>query len=405
MTRAAVAVLVAGLLAGTGASRIAAQQPVNGHAGHAPAAEPGTAGASAHHHPEAPPGLEGRTLPPLEGERPPIPHTSTDLVRVEHHPEARVVEVVIGPFELPDGMPHLRAPIQLMEMPVEGWLQGYSWRITDPDGNRLPDALLHHVNFVNPDHRQLFDPTARRFIAAGRETRETMLPPVVGIPFEEGGRFMVSAMFANSTGRDYPEAYLHVDLRYLREGDRLIRPLDVYPFYLDVMGPVGVKDFEVPPGRTVRAWEGSPAIDARILGVGGHLHDYAERVRLMDLTTGEVLWETGPNASKDGRVYSVPTGKLWWRGGVPIRADHRYRAEVVYHNPTDRPAPLGGMGVIAGVVTLGEGATWPALDRSDPAYRTNLLSHVTAPQRLSGHGHGGTGAMEGGHDHPGGQGH
>lgn len=387
----AAAALAAALSASTPAPA-RAQQAGGGrdaHAGHSHAAAAGGAAM----HPDAPPGLQG-TLPPLRGERPPIPHTSTELVRVEHHPETRVVEVVLGPFELRDGMPHLRAPIQMVEMPVGGWLQGYGWEITDPEGQRLPDRLLHHVNFVDPDHRQLFDPTARRVLAAGRETREATLPPVVGIPFEAGTRYMVSAMFANSTGRDYPEAYLHVDLHYLRSGDKLVHPRDVYPFYLDVTGPVGLKDFEVPPGRTVRAWEGSPAVDARILGVGGHLHDYARELRLIDLTTGEVLWRTEPNASASGRVYSVPMGKLWWEGGVPIHADHRYRAEVVYFNPTDSPAPLGGMGVIAGVVTPARGAVWPEIDRSDPAYRTNLLSHVTAPDRLSGHGHAMSGMQE-----------
>ena len=331
---------------------------------------------------------QATTAARAEDARPEIPHTGTEYTRVELHEDENVVELVIGPVELPDGMPHLRLPIQMMRMPLDGWLRGYSWRITDEDGDPLPDALLHHVNFADPDHRQLFDPTARRVLAAGRETTEAMLPPVVGIPFQEGTRYMVSAMFANATGRDHPEAYLHVDLHYLEEDRGLIRPHDVYPFYLDVMGPVGTKDFAVPPGRTVKAWEGSPAIDARILGAGGHLHDFATRLRLVDLTTGEVLWSTRPNASDDGRVHSIPEGRFWWRGGIAIRSDHRYRVEVVYENPGDEPAPLGGMGVVAGVVMPAPDARWPAFDRSNPAYREDLMNHVTAPMRLTGHGHG-----------------
>lgn len=333
--------------------------------------------------------LPGVASPQASAEgRPPIPHTESERISAEARPGESFVEVTVGPVELTDGMPHLRLPVQVMEMPLDGWLRGYSWELTGPEGEALPDELLHHVNFVDPDHRQLFDPTARRVLAAGRETTGAMLPPVLGIPFQEGTRYLVSAMFANSTGRDYPEAYLHVKLHYIDEGDRLVRPHDVYPFYLDVMGPVGGKDFEVPPGRTVEAWEGSPAVDARILGTGGHLHDYATRLRLVDVTTGEVLWSTRPNASDEGRVHSVPEGHFWWRGGIRIHRDHRYRVEVVYENPTDEPAPLGGMGVIAGVVMPAADAEWPALDRSNPAYREDLLNHVTAPQRLKGHGHG-----------------
>lgn len=328
-------------------------------------------------------------------ERPSIPHTETERLEVRHHPDERVVELVVGPVELTDGMPHLRLPVQMARMPTEGWIRGFDWRIVGADGERLPDALLHHVNLVDPDRRQLFAPTPLRVLAAGRETRSTLLPPVMGVPFEAGTRLMVSAMFANATGTDYPAARLHLRVHYLKRGDRMIRPHDVLPFYLDVTGPVGGKDFAVPPGRTVKAWEGSPAAEARILAAGGHLHDYAERIRLVDLTSGRVLWSAEPNASEDGRVYSVPEGHFWWSGGVPVRPEHRYRVEVVYRNPTDDPAPLGGMGVVAGVVLPAADIPWPELDRSDRAYCLDLMNHVTAPRRLSGHGHGG--GEHGGH--------
>lgn len=328
-------------------------------------------------------------------ERPPIPHTDSSRVEVLHHPGQRTVELVVGPVELRDGMPHLRLPVQMVTMPTSGWIRGFDWTITDAEGRELPDDLLHHVNLVDPDRRQLFAPTPQRVLGAGRETRRTMLPPVVGVPFDRDTRYMVSAMFANATGTDHPDARLRVRIHYLAAGDRLVRPHDVQPFYLDVTGPVGGKDFGVPPGRTVKAWEGSPAVEARILGAGGHLHDYAERLRLIDLTADRVLWSVAPNAAAGGRVHSVPEGHFWWGGGIPVRPDHRYRVEVVYHNPTDRPSPLGGMGVVAGAVMPVGDASWPELDRSDRAYCLDLMNHVTAPARLSGHGHGG----EDGHGH------
>jgi hypothetical protein len=34
---------------------------------------------------------------------------------------------------------------------------------------------------------------------------------------------------------------------YSTESDRLIQPRDIFPFYLDVMGPLGAKDFPLPP--------------------------------------------------------------------------------------------------------------------------------------------------------------
>ncbi|HKK28478.1 MAG TPA: hypothetical protein VKB18_10375, partial [Gemmatimonadota bacterium] len=205
--------------------------------------------------------------------RPPIPHAGHRYVRAEDHPDDGAFEVIVGPVRLPSGMPHYRVPTQVVSIPDLGWIHGFSWRITDADGNRLPDDLLHHVNLIDPDRRQLFTPISRRIMAAGRETRAVSLPPIMGIPTHSAMRLVVASMFANSSGTSYEGAYLHVTLEYVPRGERLVRPVEVYPFYVDVMGPLGVKDFPVPPGRTERSWEGRPAIDARILGLGTHMHD------------------------------------------------------------------------------------------------------------------------------------
>lgn len=323
-----------------------------------------------------------------EGPRPEIPMTGSEHLESVHRPEEGVYEIIVGPVDLEAGMPHLRLPVQVDTLPMDGWLRGFSWSLTGPDGEELPDELLHHVNLIDPDRRELFSPIARRVLAAGRETRTATLPASFGYPLEPGTRVLVSAMFANQTETDYEDARLHVKLRYVKEGGRLVRPQAVYPFYLDVMGPVGPKSFPVPPGRTVESWSGSPAIDARIMGVGAHLHDYAEVIRLVDETTDEVVWEARPITGEDGEhVKAVPMDPLWRTGGEKLFADHTYRVEVVYENPTDRPAPDGGMGVVAGVVLAPEGTEWPGFDRSDPAYREDLLNTVRAPHEGGGHGH------------------
>lgn len=318
-------------------------------------------------------------------EPPPLPERS-DFARVVEHLDRNEVEIVVGPVELPAGAGHLRLPIQLVEIPVAGWLHGFQWEIRDAAGRELPNRLLHHVNLVDPDNRELFGPVPRRVMAAGRETDRERIPRLLGYPVEAGTRLLVVSMFANATERDYPRAYLHVRLFYSAEDDRWIRPRTVYPFYLDVMGFVGPKSFPLPPGKATRAWEGSPAIDARILGIGGHLHDYATALRLVDVTAGKTLWEAEPERDERGRVIGVPTARYWWRGGLPIHKDHVYRIEVEYHNPTDRPAPDGAMGAIGGVVWASGDADWPALDRGDPDYVADLRNTLEEPFRSAGHG-------------------
>ncbi len=221
----------------------------------------------------------------------------------------------------------------------------------------------------------------------GRETKSVRLPRVLGIPVAPGARVLVSTMFAPLPDRSFGEAYLHVVLRY-RPADEsgLLGPWAVYPFYLDVMGPVGEKESPLPPGTHGMSWEGSPAVDGRIFAISGHRHDYADWLRIEDATSGEVVWEGRPAVDENGRTVGVPVSMLWWRGGVRIRKDHVYRASVQYTNPLPGPAPDGGMGAIGGIILAPEDA-WPAFDREHPDYVQDLRNTLDKPNE-AGHGHG-----------------
>lgn len=325
---------------------------------------------------------------------PPLPLDRNELVEVRTLAGERTVEFVVGPVALEAGMEHLRLPIQMAEFPVDGWMHGFEMEMVDGAGAPIPAELLHHVNFIDPDKRELFSPIARRVMAAGRETSTQRLPGVIGYPIADGDRMLISAMFANALERDFDDAHLVVRFFYSTESDRLIQPRDIYPFYLDVMGPLGAKDFPLPPGRTVKAWEGKPAVDGRILGIGGHVHDYATRLALIDVTDGKTLWEVEPEGTPGGRITGVPSDRFLWSLGKKIQADHVYRIEVEYHNPLDEPAPDGGMGAIGGAVWVGKDARWPEFDRTNEMYLGDLENTLTAPDRLHGHGHGGMSADE-----------
>lgn len=329
------------------------------------------------------------------GVAPELPLGSTEFVQIEDHRSDDYFEVIVGPVELNEGGPHVRLPIQMITMPVDGWLHGYEIVMTDGEGNELPSRLLHHINFIDPNHRELFAQIPRRIMAAGQETPNESMPWFLGYPVDEGQPIIVSAMFGNEYEADYPEVYARVRFKYSREGEGLFDPwFDVYPFYLDVMGPVGLKDFPLPPGKTTRSWEGQPAVDGRILGLGGHLHDYADEIRLEDVTTGEVLWRAEPVVSETGQTVSVPVAKLWWKLGVKLHADHTYRISVDYTNPTENTIAGGGMGAIGGVAWVSRNVEWPSLDKTDPEYIADLTNTLEAPVKLAG-GHGGHG-----HDSP-----
>jgi hypothetical protein len=308
--------------------------------------------------------------------KPAIAGAATDLVRVSIDSVMRHIEVVIGPVQMPAGATK-RVPVQLAAVPIDGYVRGFSWFVHDVTGRMLPSDLLHHVNLIDPDQSELFAPVARRVVAAGRETPAQSLPRVIGYPISSGTRFLVVSMFSNTRDHDY-EAFLTVRINYVQKRAGF-RPVSVFPFSLDVAGPVGDKEFAVPPGRTVRYWDGSPRIEARILGLGGHLHDYARKLELIDLTSNETLWSVTPRIS-NGKLMGVPRSNPWRRGGIKLQPDHRYRVRVEYFNPTSKPAPDGGMGVVAGIVATRH--RWPVFDRQHPDYVADLQNVM-----MAGHGH------------------
>jgi hypothetical protein len=332
-----------------------------------------------------------------------------EYLEVIDHPEDGLLEFVVGPFDMAADAGHLRLPIQKTEIPFDLFGYGFEWDIRNSAGEKLPNDLLHHMNLIDIDSRELFSPVARRVIAAGRETSSIEFPKIVGIPVDAGHRLWIVSMFGNPTGKDYSDAYLHVNLKYTRPEDGILPTMEVYTFYMDATGFVGPKDFPVPPGRSEKSYTARPGVDGTILGIGGHMHDYATEIRLEDATAGEVVWEGTPIVNEDGRTTGVSKDLLLAELGRKIYADHDYKIVVVHENPTDEYASDGGMGAIGGIMTVTGDGEWPELDANHPDYVEDLENTLLEPTRMSAHGHGGHAGMDmegaapaeesGGHEH------
>ena len=80
-------------------------------------------------------------------------------------------------------------------------------------------------------------------------------------------------MLHNPTPKEHPGVRLRVRLQ-LTPATPWLGPLAIQPLYLDVMPPAGTHAFDLQPGRSVKSWEGRPAVAARLLAAGGHLHQY-----------------------------------------------------------------------------------------------------------------------------------
>src|SRR5918912_1021095 len=83
-------------------------------------------------------------------------------------------------------------------------------------------------------------------------------------------------------------------------------PVNALPIYMDVNLTVGgTNTFDVPPGKSSKAYEFTLPTSGRLLGVGGHMHDYGTRVRLEDAETGKVLTQVVAERSPDGKLVKV----------------------------------------------------------------------------------------------------
>ncbi|HEX7118133.1 MAG TPA: hypothetical protein VF212_05060 [Longimicrobiales bacterium] len=356
-------------------------------------AAPGIAGAR-----QAPAGAAGRqaSAAPARESAAAAEASKAPRLRVAVDEERRELVLELGPLELPAHATHheVRQPAaQTGTIPVDGWIHGYRVEIVDGEGRPVPQAVLHHVNVISPDQRELFSQIMLRIAAAGQETAPAELPRLIGYRVREGQRLLVTAAFHNPTPGAYHGAVLRVRMPYT-PADAWLRPVSGYPFYMDVMPPASVHSYDLPPGRSSRSWEASPAVPGRILGVGGHLHKYGVALRLEDVTAGELIWEARPIVDEDGDVIGIPVQRFFRTLGVPVRPDHVYRLTAIYDNPTGDTIPDGAMGTLGGLFIPTPGVEWPTADPDHPEYRLDV-EIVTSP--YYGHGaHAMAGEAEGG---------
>ncbi|HEX6992008.1 MAG TPA: hypothetical protein VF151_08985, partial [Gemmatimonadales bacterium] len=132
---------------------------------------------------------------------------------------------------------------------------------------------------------------------------------------------------------------------------------------------------DVPPGKSEHSHEFTLPVAGRLLGVGGHMHDYGQEVRLEDAETGKVITRVKAELDDNGHIEGVGRKLFAIRGaGVRLKANHRYRVVGVYDNPTDRSIVNGGMAHMVGLFVPDDLAAWPEIDPSNPDYRRDMAS-------------------------------
>ncbi len=296
-------------------------------------------------------------------------------VRLEADVEKEEFVVVIGPVSLPAGGAHEHGahgavfpPVQTVRFPFDAYLYGFEYEVVDGTGRSLPYGVLHHMNHIDPDRRELFLPISQRIVAVGMETGSQSMPWMLfGYPVSAGQRMVVSVMLHNPTSETYEGVSVRFHLKYVK-ADGPWPLFDVYPFQLDVAFPVGDKSLDLPPGLSTWSYDGSPVLPGRLMVVGSHMHEYAKSITLEDITEGTLIWEGFPIQDVAGKLKGVTIGRLYWKFGVKIVPEHVYRVTITYNNPTPDTLFGGGMGLVGGVFMPSGDVEWPSANTDDPMY-------------------------------------
>ncbi len=314
--------------------------------------------------------------------------------------------ITAGPYDLPNmppmdehammdlGMSH-DTPVQHFVWPIDGWFRGFRVALSDAQGHEVPRHVMHHLIMVNFSRRQLLYNAAERLMGAGTETDdEVSVPKTIGVPMSPGMKLGMYVAWHNDTGKDLNGVYLKVTMLWTPSNQNP-QPVNSMPIYMDVNLTVGASNtFDVPPGTSSKAYEFTLPVGGRLLGVGGHMHDYGVDVKLEDAETGKVLATVKTTRDAEGKVTKVSRKLFGVSGdGLKLKADHRYRVVGEYDNPTDETKIKGAMAHMVGLFVPDDMGKWPKIDPTNPTYQRDLASLQVRGERGA-EGHAGHDAMK-----------
>lgn len=334
-----------------------------------------------------------------------LPHPApkaADLLTVRVDSSRHRVVLSAGPWDLPageamghmhgmnmEGMTMVGSPVLKFRWPIQGWVRGVSLQVTDRNGKELSRRLIHHINVVNFGRRQLFYPIPERMIALGQETEDIRLPAGIGVPVTPGTEMGLIVMWHNESPTPVAGARVELSIEY-SPSNLVPRPTSVLPVYMDVVNPIAHDvDFDLPPGKTRWSADFTMPISGRIIGAGGHLHDFGTGLWLQDVTSGkatEVLHLRSYLDAK-GLLRKIDRELPGVSGnGIRMTRDRKYRFLATYDNTTGDTLPKGAMAHLALLFTPDNPADWPKIDPRNPDYQKDM-ARLNAMGKTATHQH------------------
>jgi hypothetical protein len=283
---------------------------------------------------------------PLWGQREHMHHVSPAKLTVAVDQGMLVAR--LGPLELPAGTDHSMMPqptAQTFTVPFDGWITAYHPQLEDEKGAKIPGRMLHHVAFWNTARSDFLCPNKEEHIfGAGGEMNDWPALPGFGYRVHKGDRIRVTTMLHNPTEISYSHASLVVRMEY-QEAGAGAELKSVYPAWFDVQA-CGNSDFAVPAGGVKKSADLKLNYSGRLLGVGGHLHDYGRQLDLTDVTRQEPIASLKSELDERGHIRRMPIVVFLDRGGFPLTQNDVLHVSAQYGPPAE--PGFQGMGIVVG---------------------------------------------------------
>src|SRR5260221_10634887 len=227
-------------------------------------------------------------------------HAVAKGIKLEQQVDAATHPITVrqGPITLPANTNHMKMPQPpdvFWTIPLDTFLLAYTPRLVHANGTAVPGTALHHTAFWNTDRSDFLCPNKEEHIfGAGTELTNWMEMPGYGYRVQKGDKIRIETMVHNPTATSYDKVYLEVKIPY---ADSAAATQSVYPTWMDVQS-CGNSGYDLKAGKNENTGTVTVKYNGILLGVGGHMHDYATQIILEDTTRKETVAPSTPSSTK-----------------------------------------------------------------------------------------------------------
>jgi len=285
---------------------------------------------------------------------------------------SHTITLRLGPLTLPAYTDHMKMPQPpdvFWSIPIDGWLLAYTPQLLDAGGNSVPGRVLHHTAFWNTSRSDFLCPNKEEHIfGAGGELTNWAEIPGYGYRVQKADKIRIETMVHNPTPTSYNHVFLEVKIPYAEASNTNEKPpvKSVYPAWMDVQS-CGGSGYDLKAGPNENTGTVTVQYDGILLGVGGHMHDYAKQIVLQDATRNDTVVTLDAKTDDKGQLISVPVVTFFDRGGYKFAAGDQLRITATYDNTTGRALRQGAMGIVVGYFVPANDSAMSALRRRPKA--------------------------------------